>query len=262
MNMDSLLSVESIKAVRYISLKKDLLRRVLLRIQLRSLKCDKKWICGVNYEASNPIYNKYTKMGFEPYLSEIEQQGRIKGVAGCWIAHSHALEDITDRDGISIILEDDFMCRPGFFKKAMEMINQLGQEFDVIVFDPLGTGPLPEHLISKDIYTNNGGSWPFYVGSHCLFINNRNIPKILDDKLNTQIKDFDGFLFMNTKLKVYLFYSHMCSSNYYGSSITNDYTSSWINHINGILKLLKYRQPNSEFTPKLYIQEIMDKPGQ
>lgn len=217
--MSSSLSNYTIKSIKYISLKKDLIRRVLLRTQLWLLPCKKKWIHGVVYDAKNPVHKEYIKKGCLPYLKEKMHHHRQKGVVGCWMAHTHALEDIKDRDGISIILEDDFVCKPGFFKKAIKMLQGFDREFDIIVFDPSGSGPLPEHRIRNNIYTNNGGTYPLYWGSHCLFINNRSVPKILDVKRYSQICDYDGFLMTNTELKIYLFYSHMSTVINFGSNI-------------------------------------------
>jgi len=251
--MNSLLSVKHIKTVRYISLKSDFIKRCLLRTQLRSLPCEKKWIPGVKYDANNSIYDKYTKNGFESYLSEGWHPRRRGGVAGCWIAHSHALESITDCDGISIILEDDFVCKPGFFNKAIKMLSEFEQEFDIIIFDPSGTGPLQEHCISKDIYANNGGVWPVYWGTHCLFINNKSISKIIDTKLNSQISDYDGYLLTNSKLKIYLFYSHMCTANDFGSNINRSSPIfSILKYLFGIYNWLKCKKSKSSYMRRVY----------
>ena len=244
-------SVEKIKAVRYISLKKDWIRRFLLRILLRNLSCEKKWIPGVIYDAGNTKYKKYVKNGFAPYMKEKGNKCRQRGIIGCWIAHSHALEDINDREGISIIIEDDFICQPGFFQKAIMMLNEFDREFDIIVFDPSGSGPMPEHKICNNIYRNNGGAWPVYWGSHCLFVNNKSIPKILDDTLNSQVFDYDSYLIGNTELKVYLFYSNMSTVVDFGSNILPGNFTIKNSNLMGIIRWIK-----SRYSETIYVRRI------
>ncbi len=239
----------NIKSVKYISLKKDFIRRFLLRTLLCNLKCEKKWIPGVTYDGKNPVHKAFLKNGCQPYLKGKMHQHRQKGVVGCWIAHTNALEDIKEEEGLTVILEDDFVCQRGFFTKAVNMLREFDQVFDIVIFDPHGSGPLSEHCIGKDIYLN-GGTWPEYWGSHFLFINNENVPKIIEAKRNSPISDYDGFLTTNTELKIYLFYSRKCTTINFGSNILR--TSKAKDVVSGIFNWMKHRFSTSDYLKRVY----------
>jgi hypothetical protein len=145
-------------------------------------------------------------------------------VVGCWIAHSRALESITERQGITVVVEDDFICTDDFFDRALKMINSFDLDFDVIVFDPWGEGPQEEHRVSDDIYRPRN-CLPFsYVGTQCLFINNHKIPNILESKLNSKIRDYDNFLFANHKINCYVFYTGLSGTRHIGSDIRSKWS--------------------------------------
>jgi len=194
----------------------DRLRRGLLTRLLRKLPYDWRMISGIAYKPSDSAFEKYIAGGIHDYVKA--QPQRMKGVVGLWIAHSKALEDIQDRDGITVVLEDDFVCQPDFFECALRMLDDFDRSFDVIMFDCQGSGPIEPHRIAPNIYQSDGLSYPAYWGSHCLFVNNASIPKILAAKTNTMVKDLDGFhLQRDTGLDVYLFYTGKCRQLFFGS---------------------------------------------
>jgi len=213
-----------ITSVRYINLARNWHRNLLISALLKKLpykvlRCPGTLITDFN----DPGIRKYLSLGFEEYLDP----NRIKGVAGCWIAHSHVLEEVTERSGITVVLEDDFVCQRGFFTLALKMVKEFNRDFDVILFDTWGKGPLDNHKISDNIYRPRNFSHPFYSGSHCLFVNNSRIPKILDLKLNSKVKDYDGYLIANDNIVVYIFYTGLCGSRNIGSDIYNDWRSKY-----------------------------------
>jgi hypothetical protein len=119
-----------------------------------------------------------------------------------------------------VVLEDDFVCRPKFFENALRMVNAFDRDFDVILFDPWGTGPLAKHKIAENIYFPANCTYPYYGGSHCLFINNTRIPRILEAKLTSEVMDYDGFLLGSGKIDTYIFYTKECATQPFGSDIT------------------------------------------
>jgi hypothetical protein len=210
---------------------KNLLKRKLMRQQLLKYPYPFKWVPGVLYYSSDPAFSKYTKNGVESYVPH----SRLNGVVGCWIAHSHAIEDVTETEGVTIILEDDFVCRPSFFDKALTMLERFDRDFDIIFFDPRGSGGVDIHLVYPNIYRpmNSFPSYEFcgpqyYCGSQCLFINNRSISKILNIKLECAIKDIDGFLLMQKDLNTYVFYTGISKALWLGSDIEEGCSSDSI----------------------------------
>lgn len=208
-----------IRRILYINMPGDFFRRSLLKLLLRKLPYRHHWIRGVAYDVNNLAQQKYVAGGVQQYLSE--QPIRSKGVVGLWIAHSLALEAIEEREGITVIVEDDFVCRADFFEVAQRMVNDFDRQFDVIMFDCLGSGPLESHKISTNVYQSEGETFPVYWGSHCLFVNNRSIEKILKAKQVWPAKDIDGFhLERSSGLDVFLFYTGRCTQIYFGSRIS------------------------------------------
>ena len=194
----------------------DRFRRALLLRILRTLPYESRMIPGVAYDAANPEFNGYTAKGIADYLKT--SQSRDRGVEGTWIAHSRALEEVEDREGFTVVLEDDFVCRRDFFAEALRRVNAFDRDFDVILFDPHGNGPLAAHQVAPTIYQSQGESFPHYWGSHCVLVNNRNIPKILAIKRQFEIKDMDGFFLRNdTGLNNYLFYTGKCRQVSFGT---------------------------------------------
>jgi GR25 family glycosyltransferase involved in LPS biosynthesis len=154
------------------------------------------------------------------YLKKEENKCRYKGVIGCWIAHSRILEPIKERVGITVILEDDFVCKKDFFENALRMVNSFDKDFDVVIFDPFGEGPLGMHRVAENIYTANKYTYPYYHGIHCMFVRNDRIPKILEAKLNSQILDYDAFLLIDANIDSYIFYTGACGTRLLQSDIT------------------------------------------
>jgi hypothetical protein len=209
-----------IKHIRYISLPDDSLRRRLIERLLRKLPFPSRLVPGVVYDPGNPQeFARYTRGGITDYLST--QPNRIRGVVGLWIANSKAIEDVVDEDGITVVLEDDFVCKSSFFDTAREMVEKFARPFDVIMFDCQGS-PREIHKIAENVYHAKGESFPAYWGSHVLFVNNRSIPKILEAKAKFGAMDVDGFfLHPHTGLDVYQFYTGKARQLPMGSRISN-----------------------------------------
>lgn len=215
-----------ITSIRYINMDKNWHRKLFMTLLLRSLPFKNFRYSGVRFDFKNNAYDKYLKYGFDPHL-ELINKDRITGVIGCWIAHSIVLEDVTEQNGITVVLEDDFVCRSHFFEKALSMVNSFNRDFDIVVFDTWGTGPLEIHKIYENIYSPRHYSYPYYGGTHCLFVNNARIPKILEAKINSQVLDYDGFLLTGGKLDTYIFYTGDCASRAIGSDITTRQRSNY-----------------------------------
>lgn len=193
-------------------------RRLFMKLLLRS-SGHKVFRCpGVRYDAKNNAHNRYMKNGLHSSPDYVVKD-RLEGIIGCWIAHSHALEDVCEQSGITVVLEDDFVCQSNFFENALRMVNTFERDFDIILFDTWGTGPLKIHKISDNIYSPRYHSYPYYGGTHCLFVNNARISKILEAKLNFPVLDYDGFLLGTGKLETYVFFTGQCASRMIGSDI-------------------------------------------
>lgn len=204
-----------IHSIRYINLRKNWHRKLMIQSALRNVPYPVFRSPGIIFDEKSDKCRNYIPLGLEEYLLN---DPRSKGVIGCWIAHTVALEAVDDRQGMSVILEDDFICAPSFFDRAVEMLEKFDKDFDIIIFDPWGSGPLDTHKIDTNIFKPQNG-FPYYIGTQCLFINNSKIPKILDVKLNSKIQDYDGFLFNTDKLECYLFYTRLSGTRHIGSDI-------------------------------------------
>jgi len=194
-------------------------RKLFMKLLLRSMPYKVFRSPGIIFNSHNKSYDKYLKLGIRLYLKSTDSD-RASGAIGCWIAHSKVLEEVTEQNGITVVLEDDFICRSKFFENALKMVNAFDRDFDVIIFDAWGSGPLEIDKISNNIYRSGCYSYPYYGGTHCLFVNNASIPKILDAKLNSQVMDYDGFLYVNGKINSYIFYTGECASRGIGSDIS------------------------------------------
>jgi glycosyltransferase involved in cell wall biosynthesis/GR25 family glycosyltransferase involved in LPS biosynthesis len=205
-----------IKKVFFISLKQDKLRRFLLSCLLSRFHYPTKWIAAERYEPSNRSHERFIKSGIMPYVKG--NPALSPGVLGAWLSHWKALEHITFDDGVSVILEDDFACRDLFFEKALKMINNFGQDFDVIMFDMAGEGPHLKHQLSPGVFATSGATFPDYFGAHCLFVNNRSVKKILRSMSKTKAHDPDGFYLMKMNgLSNYAFYTGISTTFFWGS---------------------------------------------
>lgn len=210
---------------------------------------------GVLYNEKNIVYHKYIKKGTKQYLMNDDHINRIKGVIGCWIAHSQVLETVVEHSGITVVLEDDFICQEDFFENALNMINNFNQDFDVILFDTWGIGPLEIHKVMNNIYFPRNCDYPYYGGAHCLFINNSQISKILDIKNNSQVMDYDGFLLSNEEIKAYVFYTGQCTVINVGSDISNNFGSKIEILINTFLCVL----PETKWLKKIIYKRFFKK---
>jgi len=208
-----------ITSIRYINMARNWDRSLFMRLLLKSVPYKVVRCPGVRFDASNNKYDKYLKYDVSANLKG-EDKHRCNGVIGCWIAHSRALESIKEREGVTVILEDDFVCKNNFFDDALKMLNSFDKDFDIIVFDPSGKGPFGMHKVAENIYSPHRYSYPFYYGSHCLFVRNDRIPKILETKLNSQITDYDGWVLCDTRIDSYVFYTGACAVRFTGSDIT------------------------------------------
>lgn len=213
-------------------------KRFFIRLLLKKFPYKIRWVPGVVYQPENNEFDKYLTKGLEDYLIE-KPISRIKGVIGCWIAHSKALEDISQEEGITVVLEDDFICTPTFFQVALDIINKFNHPFDVMVFDPRGCGPIEEHMVTEDIFDPKGISHPYYMGSQCLFVNNKSVNKILTEKLNSKIKDYDGYLLYNNSIKTYVCYTGLSKNLWFGSDIEGG--NSLYTFTKGLIEWMKFK---------------------
>jgi GR25 family glycosyltransferase involved in LPS biosynthesis len=188
---------------------------------------------GIVYQPGIQEYDKYIVNGVEDYLVDSK---RKSGVVGCWIAHIKALESICERKGITVIVEDDFRCNPEFFDVALQMINDFKEPFDVVVFDTWGDGPLEQHKVKERVYFPDNCSYPYYGGTHCLFINNAGATKIIKSAMGSPIKDYDGFLFRSEGFNTYIFYTALCGPRRLGSDINNEYGTNLYIEVLGFLR--------------------------
>ena len=223
----------NISSVRYINLDKNWHRRLLVQSVLKNVNYPIIRSPGIVYQPGKQDYDKYAAQGVEDYLADLK---RKRGVVGCWIAHIKTLESIRERQGITVVIEDDFICAPHFFDVALQMIRDFKDPFDVIVFDTWGEGPLEQHKIKENIYFPANYSYPYYGGTHCLFINNAGIPKIIQAAMSSKIKDYDGYLFRSEGFSTYIFYTSLCGTRYLGSDISGEYK------VNLYLEILRYVQ--------------------
>lgn len=209
----------NITSIRYINMDKNRRRKWLLKSLLGAVPNKILRFPGVKFDARDPAYQKYLLYGFHPSLDPVKDRSRVEGIAGCWIAHSHVLEGVSEQTGITVVLEDDFVCRSDFFENALRMVNAFNRDFDIILFDTRGDGPLEGHRVAENIYHPKNYSFPYYSGTHCMFVNNARIAKILDAKLNAQICDYDGFVLTSGKIDAYVFYTGECGTRALGSDI-------------------------------------------
>jgi hypothetical protein len=207
-----------IKQIRYISLPADSLRRKLIERLLAMLPYPSRLVPGVVYDPHNPEFEPYTRGGITEYLTI--HAHRKSGVVGLWIANSKAIEEVDECDGITVVLEDDFVCKSSFFDTALEMVEGFDRHFDIIMFDCMGK-PRKTHKITKNVYRSDGETFPRYHASHVLFVNNRSIPRILEAKQKFPVMDLDGFFLQPWNgLDVYQFYTGKSRQLYFGSHIS------------------------------------------
>jgi len=221
----------NITGARYINMDKNWHRRLMVQSVLKNLDCPVVRSPGIVYDPALEEYKKYTTHGVEDYLIDLK---RKSGVVGCWIAHIKALESIREPDGLTIIVEDDFTCAPNFFDVALQMVRDFKEPFDVIVFDTWGKGPLEQHKIKENVYFPANSSYPYYGGTHCLFVNNAGASRIVESAIKSPIKDYDGFLFRSEGFKSYIFYTSLCGPRHLGSDINNE------QKINQYIEILGY----------------------
>lgn len=228
----------NITSIKYINLDKDFEKRFLLNKLLSKFTYPLERIPGVLVDSKFSSAEKYMKYGLQSYVKEVKES-RQRGVLGCWVAHAKALESIIETEGITVVLEDDFVCRDGFFERALKMIENFDKDFDVIMFDPEGTGPLDHHAIGSGMYETEGYTYPEYHGSHCLFYNNKSVHRILETMLNSFVRDFDGFLLIEQTIKAYVFYTGEAKSLFFSSDVNGvrsetslwDGIGSWIDFV-------------------------------
>lgn len=228
-----------IKEIRYINLRKNIGKRVLMELLLRKSRYPVKRVDGVVWDENISEYRDVVKNGLEDYVRE-ESIGRQKGVIGCWIAHTNALKDVRVEDGVTVVLEDDFVCKRDFFDHALSMINKFDRDFDVVIFDPSGSGPISSDFVRPGIYKLKGHSYPHYFGAHCLFVNNRSIQKILKIKEKSAIKDYDGFLLYNTEINSFVFYTGRSRAAWLGSNISGN--NSTLIFLYGMRRWFNFRE--------------------
>lgn len=231
-----------IKEIRYINLSKNIGKRIFMVLTLIGVKYPKKRIEGVVWNKEKNKYVGLVKNGLEDYVKEKDIKTQ-NGIIGCWLAHTNAIKDVEYDSGMTVILEDDFVCKKDFFEHAITMVNQFDLDFDVIFFDPSGTGPRSEDFVRLGVYDTKGYSYPYYFGSQCLFINNRSISKILRLKDKSQIRDYDGFLLYNKEINTYIFYTGKSKAVRFGSDTYGK--SSVFIFLYGLKKWFEFRKSTS-----------------
>lgn len=204
----------------YINLCKNLFRRIYIITLLYWRRIPFRRIPGVRYSASCSRYQYYTRQGFFDYLFSPENSHRFNGVVGCWIAHVSAIESISCDYGITMIIEDDFYFDGHFIAMAERMIENFDRDFDILLFDPWGAGPLVDHQIGDGIYKIHGSPIGLYGGTHCVFINNIKRERILDEIRRSKIRDYDSFILENSSLDIFIFYTYRSSVINFRSNIT------------------------------------------
>lgn len=202
--------------IRYITIKKNWHRNFVIAAMSRNFPVTPEMVPGIIYDEKSKDHSKYITNGI---YKGIESE-RTKGVIGCWIAHSKAIETISTTEGITVVLEDDFICTKSFFADAQRIINNISFDFDVLLFDPWGKGPLEIHKVQEHVYHPVFCGYPFYHGTHCIFINNSSIPKILAAKTSSHVVDYDGFLLTNNEISTYVVYTGACTQRAIGSDVT------------------------------------------
>jgi GR25 family glycosyltransferase involved in LPS biosynthesis len=212
-----------IVGIRYINLRKNKWRRIFIFRMLKKTKYKFRRIHGVIYKKDDVMLNAYLQSGVEQYVVESKSQNRAAGIIGCWLAHVKALESIKTTDGLTAIMEDDFAFNSVFFSRALSMIRKFDAPFDVIFFDTRGSGPIGMNPIFPGAFDNDRLCSPSFVGSHCLFINNNSVEKILRIIKSSLVKDYDGFLLNNKDIDTYVFYTGQSMCLEVGSNLDNSF---------------------------------------
>lgn len=221
----------------YINLWTNFIRRrhITKLFRFQSLPCRR--MAGVYYSEGRKKFDKYLKTGVDDYL-KADKNGRINGAISCWIAHAKVLESITSKTGLTLVVEDDFSCQSNFLDVALGIVNSFDREFDILICDPQGEGPRNTDKISDEMYLVKGTCYPLYYGSHCLFVNNSKVNKILDSLYNTKIKDYDSFLLDSMDLNIYIFYTGLSETIKFGSNISGKGNIRSINKFLGRMRFL------------------------
>jgi len=108
-----------------------------------------------------------------------EKMSNRKNEVGCYMSHYKVYETIRekgDRDGYSVIFEDDFVLDPRFLEildETMAKLQRTGVDFDMLFLGILGDVGEP---IIDNVYRTTGISWC----AHAYLVNNRHIDKILE----------------------------------------------------------------------------------
>jgi len=96
---------------------------------------------------------------------------------GCYLSHMKAIETIhkKDKDGYSIIFEDDFKLLDDFLKILDEtLVKTKNIDFDLLFLGIIGYRG--DNVLDNIYNIHNGESW----GAHGYLVNNRSAGKILD----------------------------------------------------------------------------------
>ena len=83
----------SIRQVMYINLRKNLVKKWMIKWMLSRCSYATRRVEGVLFDSENSTHVEYVENGFEEYLLSVSEE-RKAGVAGCWIAHVSALESM------------------------------------------------------------------------------------------------------------------------------------------------------------------------
>lgn len=240
-----------ITSIKYINMDKNFGKNWFMKHLLRGMSFEYERIPGVKYDQNCPDLSRHLINGVEPYLLN-RSHSRVMGVIGCWIAHTNALQKIKEVDGITVVLEDDFICGPDFFALAQKKISEFKKEFDVIVFDPRGIGPLKHDFVESGIYKSNKRAHPYYVGTQCVFVNNSSVAKILAAKEQSPIKDYDGYLIAHDKINTYIFYTGKSQSVWFGSDIEGG--NNIVTFIKGIIGWSLFKISNSNSMRNIFLK--------
>jgi len=102
-------------------------------------------------------------------------EGTVGGVSGCYHSHVNLISKLQNREGYSVVLEDDFLPPANFHSKIKKVIERLGDTpFDMVYLGNLD-GNHGIHY-KDDIYRVDKKR--LLTGTHAYIINNRSCKKI------------------------------------------------------------------------------------
>lgn len=154
--------------------------------------------------AKNADLTEFTKLGIHPYMKEVYKGDTMWATVAVYLSHAKLLKKILEEnprsDDMFLILEDDAILNPGWYKTFMEeKLAQVPDDWDMI---RIGYGT-DSHLrcedkINQHIYENRGptrsekNDMAFYAGNTAYIVRPSSIPKILAGLASFPVLDVDG----------------------------------------------------------------------